>query len=356
LGIDVGVLIEQADKVALASHARVPLQENLALRLGAIAGGLGRKGADKLTFLFSPTLAPLGAWLEQLVAESTGKQERGIVPVQGEPRGRKDAYGNDRLFVSLSLSGEAHDQSDLAEAGHPLLQWKLSDPAEIAGEFFRWEIATAVMGAVLEIDPFDEPNVAESKEKTKALLAAGTASPQEPALRSQGLALFASPEHARVLRKAAGTLGSASSSSVSGWIAAHLALGEEGDYVALQAYLPPSDELAAHFHGVQGSVRDATKLACTLGFGPRFLHSTGQLHKGGPNTGLFLQVTSEGGEDLPIPGLPFSFGTLFQAQARGDFEVLIAHRRRALRIHLEQGDSGKVIEALHQAVKLLSRK
>ena len=357
LGLEVGALIEQAEKVALASHARVPLHENLAVRLGAIAGGLARKGADKLTFVFSRSLAPLGAWLEQLVAESTGKQDRGIVPVDGEPPGKTDEYGNDRLFVSLALASESHDMSYLAEAGHPLLQWKLSAPGEIAGEFLRWEIATAVMGAVLEIDPFDEPNVSESKEKTKALLSAGTLPPQEPALRSQGLALFASAGHAQVLRKAAGTLGSAAASSAAGWIAAHLALGEPGDYVGLQAYLPPDDDLANDLHGVQGEIRDATRLACTMGFGPRFLHSTGQLHKGGPNTGLFLQITSDGGEDLPIPGLPFSFGTLFAAQARGDLEVLQAHGRRALRIHVEDGrDGGKVIEALRQAARLLSRK
>jgi hypothetical protein len=160
-----------------------------------------------------------------------------------------------------------------------------------------------------------------------------------------------------VLRKAAGTLGSAAASSAAGWIAAHLALGEAGDYVGLQVYMPPSDDLADDLHGVQGGIRDATRLACTMGFGPRFLHSTGQLHKGGPNTGLFLQITSDGGEDLPIPGLPFSFGTLFAAQARGDLEVLQAHGRRALRIHAEEGRDGrKVIEALHQAARLLSRK
>ena len=357
LGLDVGALIGHADQVALASHARVPLHENLAVRLGAIAGGLARKGADKLTFLFSRNLAPLGAWLEQLVAESTGKQDRGIVPVDGEPPGKKDAYGNDRLFVSLALASDTHDMSYLAEAGHPLLQWKLSTPGEIAGEFLRWEIATAVMGAVLEIDPFDEPNVSESKEKTKALLAAGALPAQEPALRSQGLALFASAAHAQVLRKAAGTLGSTAAGSPAGWIAAHLALGEPGHYVGLQAYLPPDDELADKLHAVQGGIRDATRLACTMGFGPRFLHSTGQLHKGGPNTGLFVQITSDGGEDLPIPGLPFSFGTLFAAQARGDLEVLQAHGRRALRIHVEDGgDASNVIEALHQAARLLSRK
>jgi transaldolase/glucose-6-phosphate isomerase len=352
LGLDVGELLGYAEKVVLASDARVPLQENLAVRLGAIAAGLAEKGADKLTFLLSKSLAPLGAWLEQLVAESTGKQGRGVIPVDGEPPGRKDAYGNDRFFLSLSLADEPHDMSHLAEAGHPLIQWKLSAPAEIGGEFFRWEIATAVMGAVLGIDPFDEPNVAESKEKTKALLSAGTLPPEEPVLRSQGLALFASPAHAQVLRKAVGTLGSAAAASPAGFIAAHLALADPGDYVALLLYLPPDGEVSAAFQGVQGGIRNATKLACTVGFGPRFLHSTGQLHKGGPNTGLFLQITSAGGEDLPIPGMPYSFGTLFAAQARGDMEVLEAHGRRALRVHLEEGaDAGKAVAVLHEAAK-----
>ena len=357
LGLDVGQLVDQAERVALASHARVPLHENLAVRLGAVAGGLARKGVDKLTLLLSPKLAPFGAWLEQLVAESTGKQGRGIIPVDGEPPGKKDAYGADRLFVSLALASEAHDMSYLAEAGHPLVQWKLSAPAEIAGEFLRWEIATAAMGAVLEIDPFDEPNVAESKEKTKALLAKGTLAPEEPALRSQGLALFALADHAQVLRKAAGTLGSAVAGSPAGWIAAHLALGNPGDYVGLQAYMPQDEELAEKLHGVQGAIRDATKMACTSGFGPRFLHSTGQIHKGGPDTGLFLQITSDGGEDLPIPGMPYSFGTLFAAQARGDLEVLQAHGRRVLRIHVEdRAAAGKVVDVVRQAANLISRK
>jgi len=354
LGLDPKALIEQAERVALASHARVPLQENLALRLGAIAAALAIKGADKITFLFSKNLAPLGAWLEQLIAESTGKQGKGIVPVDGEPPANADAYGNDRLFVSLSLQDETHDMSHLAEAGLPLIQWKLATPAEIAGEFLRWELATAAMGAVLEIDPFDEPNVAESKDKTKSLLSAGTLPSEKPALRSQGLALFASSGHAQVLRKAAGTLGSATAASPAGWIAAHLALADPGNYVALQLYLPQDAQVARTFQELQGVVRDATKLACTVGFGPRFLHSTGQLHKGGPNTGLFLQITSDGGEDLAIPGVPYSFGTLFAAQARGDLEVLQAHGRRALRVHVEDGDPGKAAAAVRDAMKLLS--
>jgi len=237
LGLDVGKLIEQADRVALASHARVPLQENLAVRLGAVAAALAKGGADKLTLLLSKNLAPFGGWLEQLIAESTGKSGRGIIPVHGEPNGKKDAYGADRLFVSLSLASEPHDMSYLAEAGHPIFQWKLSTPAELAGEFLRWEIATAAAGAALEIDPFDEPNVAEAKEKTRSLLAQGKLPPAEPALRSQGLALFASKEHAQILRKAAGTLGGQSAASAAGWIAAHLALGDPGDYVALLVFM-----------------------------------------------------------------------------------------------------------------------
>ncbi len=212
------------------------------------------------------------------------------------------------------------------------------------------------MGAVLEIDPFDEPNVSESKDKTKALLSSGTLPAQEPALRSQGIALFASPEHAQVLRKAAGTLRGATGSSPPAWIAAHLALADAGDYVGLQVYMPQDETLERSFNQLQGSVRDTTKLACTLGFGPRFLHSTGQLHKGGPNTGVFLQITSTGGPDLPIPGVPYSFGTLFAAQARGDLEVLQAHGRRALRLHSEDGDAGKVLRAVQDALELLPRR
>ncbi|HET9752816.1 MAG TPA: bifunctional transaldolase/phosoglucose isomerase, partial [Myxococcales bacterium] len=356
LGLDVGKALAEAERVALESYAQVPLKENLAVRLGAIAGGLAAAGADKLTFLFSDNLRPFGDWLEQLVAESTGKRGRGIVPVQGEPHGRKESYGSDRLFVSLGLASEAHDMSYLAEAGHPLLQWKLASPGELFGEFLRWEIATAAMGAVLEIDPFDEPNVSESKDKTRALITGGPLPAEEPALRSQGLALFASAAHAQSLRKAAGAFAASGADPAAGWIAAHLALANPSDYVSLQVYMPQGPELEKNLNGVQGGIRNATQRACTLGFGPRFLHTTGQLHKGGANTGVFLQITSSGGEDLPIPGLSYSFGTLFAAQARGDLEVLQAHGRRALRIHSEDGDAGKVVETLHAAVKLLSHR
>src|SRR5205085_511508 len=220
----------------------------------------------------------------------------------------------------------AHDMSYLAEAGHPLLQWKLAAPSELAGEFFRWEIATAAMGAVLEIDPFDEPDVAVAKQKTQQILQQSPA-PLEPSLRSQGLALFAAPDHAQVLRKAAGTLGAAAAASPAGWIAAHLALADAGDYVALQAYLPPSDETERQFNQLQAEVRNATRLACTFEFGPRHLHSAGQLYRGGPDKGLFILVTGDGGEELSVP-----LRALFAAQARGDLEDLQSRGRRVLRV------------------------
>jgi transaldolase / glucose-6-phosphate isomerase len=357
LGLDVGKLLDDADRVALASHARVPLKENLAVRLGAIAGGCARAGADKLTLLLSPKLAPFGAWIEQLVAESTGKSGKGIVPVDGEPVGEPTAYGDDRLFVALWIAGEHVPEHErrvqaLAEAGQPVLRWELPSPYALGGEFFRWEIATAIMSAILDIDAFDEPNVAESKAKTKALLDAagssGKLSVQEPALRGGGLALFCSPEHAAALGKSAGEQGDPAR-----WIAAHLKLAKPGDYVALLAYLVPTDALHDRLREQQGAIRDATKLACTSGFGPRFLHSTGQLHKGGANNGVFLQCTADGGADLPIPGKPYGFATLFAAQSHGDLEVLQARGRRALRVHVEDGDPGKIVAALQKAVQLV---
>ena len=358
LGMDVGKLLDEADRAALASHARVPLKENLAVRLGAIAGGCARARCDKLTLLLSPRLRPFGAWVEQLVAESTGKSGRGILPVDGEPVGTPEVYGNDRLFVALWLSGEHAPEHEsavqaLAEAGHPVIRWEVAGEYGLGGEFLRWEIATVIMGVVLDIEPFDEPDVAVAKEKTKELLSGGKLPPAEPAVRGGGLSLFCSPEHAGILRKAAGTLGEKGASSPVTWIAAHLALGDEGEYVAQLAYVVPDDRLHAELSRLQGEVRDATGLAVTLGFGPRYLHSTGQLHKGGSNNGVFLQATVDGGADIPIPGQPYGFATLFAAQARGDLEVLQARGRRALRVHVEDGDPRKFLQAVREALELI---
>jgi transaldolase/glucose-6-phosphate isomerase len=350
LGLDVGKLLDEADRAALASHARVPINENLAIRLGAIAGGCARSSCDKLTLLLSPRLRPFGAWVEQLIAESTGKSGRGIVPVDGEPVGSPDKYGNDRLFVALWLEGEHAPEHEravqaLAEAGHPVLRWEVGGEYGLAGEFFRWEIATVIMGAILEIDPFDEPNVAEAKEKTKALLAGGKLPSLEPTLRGSGVALFCSPQHAAALRAA-----TEGASDPARWLAAHLRGAADGDYVALHGYVVPSDGIRAEFEKLQGQIRDATGRACTFGFGPRFLHSTGQLHKGGANNGVFVQVTVDGGTDIPIPGQPYGFATLFAAQARGDLEVLQARGRRALRVHVEDGDPRTFMQLAREAL------
>jgi transaldolase/glucose-6-phosphate isomerase len=234
-----------------------------------------------------------------------------------------------------------------------LLQWKLSSPYAIAAEMFRWELATAVIGALLEIDPFDEPDVAVAKQKTQAALDHGPTA-EEPVLRAQGTSLFATPEHAALLRKAAATLGTPAAASPAGWIAAHLSLGAPGDYIAMQAFLTPDDELEKKLNQIQAALRDATRLACTFGFGPRYLHSTGQLHKGGPNRGLFIQLTATGGEDLPIPGRPYGFQTLLAAQARGDRDALLSRGRRVIRVHLEGDSEEDLLAALRGAARLLS--
>jgi transaldolase/glucose-6-phosphate isomerase len=366
LGLDLNRLLDEAERVALSSDGAVPPRDNLAVRLGALAGGLAslpENKADKLTLLLSPSLAPFGAWVEQLVAESTGKSGRGVIPVDGEQPGDAKSYGDDRLFVSLALAGEPADGKDgrvrkLVSAGHPVLRWEVPSKEALAGELVRFEVATAIMGAMLEVDPFDEPDVAASKARTKELLDAakdGKLAPEEPALRGGGLALFTSTAHANVLRKAAGTLGAAAAAKPSHWVAAHLALAEPGDYLALLAFLPPTDALGATLRTLQARLRDATRLATTVGFGPRYLHSTGQLHKGGPNTGLFFQLTGAGGKDLEIPGKPYSFATLFAAQARADLDILLARGRRALRIHLEDGKPESFIAALDDALKALGK-
>jgi len=309
-----------------------------ALRLGAIAAGLARGGADKLTLLLSPKAALLGPGIEEIVARSTGKKGRGVVPIVGEPPGRKEAYGRDRLFVAIALDGEEYQVPHLAEAGHPMLHWTLPAPLEPAGELARWATAALTMARVLEVDPAAAPEIAAGEERARLLRESG-APPAEPSLRAQGLALFAEPVHAQILRRAAGTLGPLASVSPAGWIAAHLALADPGDYVALLGYLLETDLVQGELSSVQGAIRNATKLACTSSFGPGYLRGAGQLHKGGPNTGIFLVLTRDAGD----------------VEARADLEELQSRGRRALRIHVEDGDSQKIIETLHAATKLLSR-
>jgi transaldolase/glucose-6-phosphate isomerase len=296
----------------------VPAPDLAALRLGVIMGVAAKNGRDKLTLVTSPELASLGSWIEQLVAESTGKEGRGVVPVDLEPVGAPGDYGDDRLFVYIRLddgdAGQSRAVGALEKAGHPVVYLALEGRAALGREFFRWEVATAVAGAVLGVNPFDEPNVTEAKLATSALLAALSQSPG-------GAGKLPHPEDVCLpddLER----------------LRAHLATATPADYVALCAYFARSDARDALLTKLRLACRARGKNATTLGYGPRFLHSTGQLHKGGANNGVFLQLTAEAAHDVPVPGEAYTFATLRDAQALGDLQVLRRRGRRALRVTL----------------------
>ncbi len=325
VGVDIEALLAGAE----AERAALSEGGGDALALGAALGELARAGRDKLTLVASPAHASVGVWIEQLVAESTGKSGRGIVPVAGEPLAGPGAYGADRVFVAMGSPGlpEATERAldALAAAGHPVFRWASPRLLDLGADMLRWEVATAVAGAVLEVDPFDEPNVAEAKAATQAVLKRALAEgrfPERSASAEAGnLAAFA-PAGAP-----------APGAGPEAWLDTLLAQATPGDYVAVLAYLQGSDAREAALEALRRAAGARTKLATTLGIGPRFLHSTGQLHKGGAPNGVFLQVTADEG-DLPIPGEPYGFGLLRAAQAAGDFEVLESRGRRVLRVHL----------------------
>jgi transaldolase / glucose-6-phosphate isomerase len=335
-GVDLGELLRRAADMAARCHGSP--DDNPGLRLGAYIGEAALSGRDKLTILTSSRLASFGDWVEQLIAESTGKQGTGIVPVVGEPIGDPERYGDDRCFVLLTLADESDTEwRRLSEAligrGHPFLHIEIAEPLDVGGEFIRWEVATAAAGMILGIDPFDQPNVQESKDATKALLAAarqsGQLSTPAPLVAIEGMALYGDPA----------AIGD-TPVSVDGGIRELLALARPGDYFALLAYLPQDRDVEALLQRVRAQIRDALGIATTLGFGPRFLHSTGQLHKGGPDSGIYLQITAEPSKDLPIPGWDETFGTLIAAQALGDLQSLQRRGRRALRLHIADLDAG----------------
>jgi transaldolase/glucose-6-phosphate isomerase len=335
-GVDLEGLLSRADEMADA--CRRPAPDNPGLQLGAAIGEAALAGRDKLTILTSPRLASLGDWIEQLVAESTGKAGRGIIPVVGEPLGAAEAYGADRQFVFVASADDADPgwtrlAADLARRAHPALHFEVAGPLEIGAEFVRWEVATAAAGIVLGIDPFDQPNVQEAKDATRALLDAYRRDGALP----QPAPLVAEPEIAAYGDPAA--LGD-EPVTVDGALRALLEAGSNGDYFALLAYLPADPGTVEQLQRMRGVIRDKTGMATTLGFGPRFLHSTGQLHKGGPASGLFLQITADPRRDLPIPGWQESFGILIAAQAAGDLAALQRRGRRVLRLHLADPAAG----------------
>jgi transaldolase/glucose-6-phosphate isomerase len=330
MGLDLEAMLASAMDMAQRCRA-AQANENPGLALGLLMGSAARAGMDKLTLVIDPRIAALGAWIEQLVAESTGKQGRGIVPVDGEALGAPDAYASDRLFVAIGLEdgndgGSAGDQEALARlaaAGHPVVTIRVPGLAGLGGEFFRWEFASAVAGAVLGVDPFDEPNVTESKRNTERVL-------KERPQRDRGAAV--------------------GDTALREQLAAHLARVPEHGYLAVTAFIAPSparDDALARLRTV---LRDGTQRATTLGYGPRYLHSTGQLHKGGPATGWFLQLIADHARDLPVPGHGYTFGTLIDAQADGDLAALQAHGLPVLRIHLG-GDPDAGLDALASAIE-----
>jgi transaldolase/glucose-6-phosphate isomerase len=327
-----------AAAAAMADRCRQPAARNPGLQLGAFLAEAALAGRDKLTVVTTARMASFGDWVEQLVAESTGKAGRGIVPVVGEPIGDPASYGDDRCFVAVSLTGD--DNADAAalmasveRLGHPLMRIELAEPADVGAEFVRWEVAVAAVGIALEIDPFDQPNVQESKDATTALLDAyrrdGALPAPAPFVAEPGMAAYLDP-----------TALSDAPVSVAGAVRDLLTSAAVGDYVALLAYLPSDPDTVAALQRVRGETRARLGVATTLGFGPRFLHSTGQLHKGGPATGRFLQITADPARDLPIPGWEESFGTLIAAQALGDLTSLQRRGRRVVRVHLGDATSG----------------
>ena len=339
MGVDVPKLLDRTEELVCACMPTVPVTENPGVLLGTILGIAARDyGRDKPTFVASPGLAALGAWLEQLVAESTGKDGRGLIPIDREDIGGPEAYGSDRVFVHIMLRSEPDAAQDTAvvaleRAGHPVVRIAVDDPYDIGEEFFRWEIATAVAGSILGVHPFDQPDVEASKIATRKLTEeyerTGLLSAETPLFTAEGLQLFTDERNAAALKERTG-----GAQTLESCLEAHLDRLGPGDYFALLAYLDMHDSHARVLQAIRQHVRDDRQVATCLEFGPRFLHSTGQAYKGGPNTGVFLQITCDDANDIHVPGHQYTFGLVKAAQARGDFQVLLERGRRALRVHL----------------------
>lgn len=341
IGVDIHRVLDRAQTMAEAAAFCVPVPENPGLILGAALGELAGAGRDKVTFAVSPSVAALPAWLEQLIAESTGKDGKGIVPVADEPPGPPEDYGSDRFFASLRVEGDDNAALDARTdaweaAGHPVARIRLKDAADLGQEFFRWEIAVAAGGAVLGIHPFNQPDVQLAKDLAREAIAGAAERAESRAAGAPPLPVFslgpATPRTALV-----DTLG------------AWMAQARPGDYVTLQAYLAPTPEVTDALQTIRAALRSRLHVATTLGFGPRFLHSTGQLHKGGPNTGLFLQLTDDPPDALPVPESDYTFAALIRAQAQGDLLALLQRGRRVLRIHLGMdtlGGLGRLADVL----------
>ncbi len=343
MGVDVPKFLDRTGEMVRACGPEVPARNNPGVMLGAILGAAHNNGRDKVTIIASAGIHDLGAWLEQLIAESTGKNGKGLIPVDRETLSSSETYGDDRVFVYLRLAGDSDSALDtsiaaLEAAGQPVVRISVTDIYNLGQEFFRWEIATAVAGSIIGINPFNQPDVEASKVATRKLTdeyeKMGSLPAETPFFEADGIKLFADERNAKALNEAV------ADRSLTGYLKTHLDRLKPGDYFALLAYLEMNAANEAALQFARHAVRDRKRVATCLGFGPRFLHSTGQAYKGGPDSGVFLQITCDDAIDLPVPAQTYTFGIVKAAQARGDFEVLAERGRRALRVHLTADVSG----------------
>jgi transaldolase / glucose-6-phosphate isomerase len=353
MGIDIPKFLKITMEMVKACSANAAADGNPGVILGAILGTAAVHGRDKMTIIASPGIHDLGAWLEQLIAESTGKAGKGIIPVDREKLGKPAVYGNDRVFAYLRLQTEPNKAQDAAvaaleKAGHPVVRISLPNRYNLGQEFFRWEIATAVAGSIIGINAFNQPDVEASKIETKKLTSEyeekGKLPPESPFFEANGIKLYADEKNTAALK---------GGSTLTAVLQAHLGRLRDGDYFGVLGYITMNAANEAALQKMRLAVRNERKVATVLGFGPRFLHSTGQAYKGGPNSGVFLQITCDDAVDLPVPAQKYTFGVVKAAQARGDFAVLNERGRRALRVHLGKNvtkDLAKLDKALQQAL------
>jgi transaldolase / glucose-6-phosphate isomerase len=334
MGLGVAKFMKNTEEMVKACGAYSAADSNPGVILGNILGVAANRGRDKVTIITSPGISDLGAWLEQLLAESTGKIGKGVIPVDRERLAKPVTYGNDRVFAYLRLASKPNKAQDAAvaaleKAGHPVVRITLPNTYNLGQEFFRWEIATAVAGSIIGINAFNQPDVEASKIETRKLTgqyeATGSLPPESPFFEEKGIKLFADEKNTGALKDGA---------TLAGVLKTHLSRLGPGDYFAVLGYITMNSANEKSLQTIRHAVRDKKKVATVLGFGPRFLHSTGQAYKGGPNSGVFLQITCDDAKDLPVPGQKYTFGVVKAAQARGDFSVLAERGRRALRVHL----------------------
>jgi transaldolase / glucose-6-phosphate isomerase len=333
MGLDVARFLKNTQEMVQACSASFAADANPGVLLGTILGVAANHGRDKITFITSPGISDLGAWLEQLIAESTGKIGKGIIPVDRERLAKPATYGKDRVFVYLRLASKPSKAQDAAvaaleKAGQPVVRITLSNTYNLGQEFFRWEVATAVAGSIIGINAFNQPDVEASKIETRKLTSqyesTGSLPPEVPFFEASGIKLFADEKNVAAVH----------GPTLADVLKAHLSRLTAGDYFGVLGYITMNPENEKLLQGIRHAVRDKKKVATVLGFGPRFLHSTGQAYKGGPNSGVFLQITCDDAKDFPVPGQKYTFGIVKAAQARGDFAVLAERGRRALRVHL----------------------